>query len=255
MAPGEAERLAWRIEEAELNAFPPIRQAIVGGWALRFSERGPRRAASSASPLAADCRDDDKFIADVEDLYRRRHSAPLFRLPFFVLADFDERLAARGYTAEGESCVILGRLDALQRQDDPAVRLLRSPSDRWRDAMAAFQGYTASQARAYQQMLRSIAGPAAFAMLTLEGAPAAMAYGSVHDGVLVYESVVTDPRHRRQGLARRVLSHLAAWGARNGAEIASLQVQADNAAARPLYHAFGLTQEISRYHYRRAPFG
>ncbi|MGH6956765.1 MAG: GNAT family N-acetyltransferase [Caulobacteraceae bacterium] len=241
------------MEEAELNAFPPLREAILGGWTLRFSEGAPRRAASSASPLSATCRADEGFLDCAEALYRRRGSTPLFRVPTLMPDGIDTRLEARGYTAEGESCVIFAPLHTLPQQKDAAVRLSPSPSSRWRDAMAAFQGYGRSEARLYQRMLRSIAGPCAFAMLSLDGKAAAMAYGSVHDGVLVYESVVTDPARRRQGLARRVLAHLAAWGARNGAEIASLQVQADNAPARALYHAFGLTQEASRYHYRRAP--
>lgn len=253
MAPGDAERIAWRIEEAELNAFPPLREAIVGGWSLRFSEGGPRRAANSASPLSAACRDDDGFIDCAERLYRRRGLTPLFRIPTVIPAGFGRRLEARGYRAEGESCVIFAPIGALARDEDRQVRLLTSPTDRWREAMAALQGFTPVEARIYQRMLRAIAGPAAFAALAIEGMPAAMAYGALHDGVLVYESVVTAGRFRRQGLARRVLSRLAAWGERHGAEIASLQVQADNTAARTLYQSFGLTQEISRYHYLRAP--
>src|SRR5262249_17503875 len=67
-----------------------------------------------------------------------------------------------------------------------------------------------------------------------------------------YESVITDPQHRRQGLSRRIIASLAAWGGDNGAKAASLQVEAANTPARTLYDSFGLKTELYRYHYRRA---
>ena len=75
------EPLAWRVEEAELNALPSVRQLLAGGWALRFSEGGPRRGANSASPLRNDCDGDEAFIDQAAALYRRRGSTPLFRIP------------------------------------------------------------------------------------------------------------------------------------------------------------------------------
>jgi ribosomal protein S18 acetylase RimI-like enzyme len=65
--------------------------------------------------------------------------------------------------------------------------------------------------------------------------------------------VITDRAQRRRGLARRVLATLAAWGRDNGADSACLAVEAANTPARTLYESFGLTTEVSRYHYRRAP--
>ena len=38
------ERLAWRIEEACWNAFPSLRQVLLGNWLMRFSEGLTRRA-------------------------------------------------------------------------------------------------------------------------------------------------------------------------------------------------------------------
>jgi len=71
--------------------------------------------------------------------------------------------------------------------------------------------------------------------------------------MLCFESVVTDERRRRQGLSRRVLAALAEWAARNGATGATLQVEADNTPGRTLYRSIGMTTELHRYHYRRAP--
>jgi len=249
---GAGQDLGWLAEEAELNAYPPVRQALFGGWVLRFSEGGARRGGNSATPIRPDCDDGDDFIAAAEALYRWRGSVPLFRVPTIVTSAIDHRLTARGYTREGESCTIYGPMRGIAAERDPQVRLLPAPTPRWFAAMARLQGHTPVQAAVYRRIVRNIAVPAAFALLAADGEPAALAYAALHRGLLCYESVIADPRRRRQGLARRVIAGLADWGSGLGANAACLQVEASNVPARALYDRFGLTVELSRYHYFRA---
>lgn len=248
-----AARLAWRIEEAELNAYPPVRQVWLGGWLVRFSEGGPRRGGNSASPLSPDCAASDRVIDAIAALYRRRGSTPLFRIPSLIPAEIDARLAARGYSREGESCVLYGEMAALAVEKDAQVRLLPAPDPAWFAAMAELQGRSRSESAVYRRNLAALALPAAFAVLAIDGRAAALAYAAIHDGLLCYQSVVTARDRRRQGLARRIVVSLAAWGREHCAEAACLQVEADNAAARALYAGCGMSREISRYHYRRGP--
>jgi N-acetylglutamate synthase len=42
--------LAWLIEETCFNAFPSLKQIVMRGWLLRFSE-GLSRRGNSANPL------------------------------------------------------------------------------------------------------------------------------------------------------------------------------------------------------------
>jgi GNAT superfamily N-acetyltransferase len=244
-------QLAWRVEAVCFNAFPSLKQAILDGWLLRFSN-GVSRRGNSANPLRADCARTAAVIEQIEALYRRQDQPTIFRVPSFVAA-IDEPLAARGYRSEGETCVLHGAMDAVVAAADPAVELSPQPGNEWLSAMAILQGHTDAQRRVYRDIVQAIALPAAFAGLRIDGHLAALAYGTVGDGLLCYESVVTDPDRRRQGLAWRIIASLAAWGREQGARGVCLQVEASNAPARALYDRFGLTTELYRYHYRRQP--
>lgn len=243
--------LPWRIEETCFNAFPSLRQVRLGDWLMRFSP-GVSRRSNSVNPLRPDCADIAGALATAEALYPAQGLPAIFRVPSIADPALDSMLAARGYTSEGETCVLHGAIGELAAAD-PEVRLLASPVTEWLDAMAALQGFSPAQRSTYRGIVGAIALPARFAMLRADGMPAALAYGAIHDGLLCYESVITDPRLRRQGLARRVIGALAAWAHDAGADAACLQVQADNAPARALYAGFGLTTELYRYHYRREP--
>jgi ribosomal protein S18 acetylase RimI-like enzyme len=139
---------------------------------------------------------------------------------------------------------------AVQERD---VRVLPRATAEWFTAMATLQNHTDAQARTYRRIVGQLAIPAGFAMLADDRDIVSLAYGALHNGLLCYESVVTDRRRRRSGFARRVITGLAAWAKEHGASGACLEVEAGNAAARALYQDIGLTAELYRYHYRREP--
>jgi GNAT superfamily N-acetyltransferase len=246
--------LPWRVEETCFNAFPALRQVLLGDWLLRFAE-GLSRRANSVNPLRPDCRRLDTAIAAAEALYRRQGLPTIFRVPTLAAPALDAALADRGYTREGESCVLYGDIAELAAAADAEVQLLPRAGPDWLAAMGALQRHSAEQRRVYRRVVRAIAVPAAFAGLRVDGRFVALAYGAMHDGLLCYESVITDPARRRRGSARRVVAALAAWARDEGASGACLQVEAGNAPALALYDGFGLKAELHRYHYRRAPDG
>jgi len=244
-------RLAWRAEETRLNAWPALRQVLLDGWVLRFSE-GLTRRANSANPLRGPRETGGGLIAACEALYQRRGLPTIFRLPSIIDPDLDARLEELGYGREGESCVRYGDLTAIDAVSDADVQLLTRPTREWFAAMAGLQNHTPEQRRIYRRILGAIVVPAAFAGLAIDGQFVALAYGTIHDRLLCYESVITDPHRQRRGYARRVVTSLAAWAKDQGAEGACLQVEAQNAAALALYDGVGLKTELHRYHYRRA---
>jgi N-acetylglutamate synthase len=248
---------AWIAEEAAINGYPPLQQVVLGDWLLRFSG-GARRTANSATPLREPQDDLDAVIATAEALYRAQDLPTIFRLPSFLDPAIDAQLAAHGYTAEGESCIIEGPLDRIIAAAEPfgggdAVSLRPRPTDDWFSAIARLQGQQPGFHAFYRQIVGSVALPAAFAELAIDGAPVALAYGIIHRGMLCFESVVTDAQHRRKGYSRRVLAALGSWAKRQGVGMATLQVEASNTPGRTLYNAIGMTTELHRYHYRRAP--
>ena len=247
-----ARDLPWRIEETCFNAFPSLKQVFLGDFLLRFSD-GLSRRANSANPLCADPSGLSSAIDTVEQLYRAQSLPTIFRVPSIADPTLDRELGARGYTGEGESCVLYAPMPELAAAADPGVQLLTTPGPEWLAAMAALQGHTAEQSTIYRRIVGAIAIPSRFALLAIDGAPAALAYGVLHQDLLCYESVITDPQRRRQGLARRIIAALAAWAGEAGADGACLQVEAGNAPARALYDRFGLSTELYRYRYRREP--
>jgi N-acetylglutamate synthase len=250
-------QIAWPTEEAAINGFPPLRQVVFGDWLLRFSS-GVRRTANSATPLREPDGDLDEVIAAAEALYRAQGQPTIFRIPSFLDPAIDGQLAERGYTAEGESCMIEGPLDPIIASTSPfggidAVTLSPKPTAEWLASMARLQSQKPEFHEVYRRIVKSVVLPVAFAELAIDGEPVALAYGIIHRGLLCFESVVTDARHRRKGYSRRVLAALASWAKQNGATMATLQVEASNTPGRTLYHSIGMTTELHRYHYRRQP--
>jgi N-acetylglutamate synthase len=241
--------LEWRVEETCLNAWPALREGLLDGWLLRFS-KGLTRRSNSANPLRPVLHAD---VPACEALYRRSGLPTIFRVLSLTDPSIDVRLAQARYTKEGESCVLYGAIEDIETAHDPGVQLLDRPSPEWFAATAALQNHSREQAVTYQKIVGQLVIPATFAALADEGETVALAYGALHNGLLCYESVISDARRRRRGYGRRIVTALAAWAKEQGAVGACLEVEAANGPAQALYASVGLKRELYRYHYRREP--
>jgi N-acetylglutamate synthase len=244
--------LAWRVEETCLNAWPAVSQVLLGDWLLRFS-RGLSRRANSANPLRAEVCDIGACLAAFESLYRAQQLPAIVRIPSIINASAERRLEQAGYAAEGETLTLYSDIETVVSRKDAGCEVLTTPSAGWLVAMAAMQGRTEAENATYAEIVRSIAIPSGFAMARSDGQITALAYGAIHDDLLCLESVITDQRHRGCGHARRLLATLIGFGAQQGAKGVCVQVLAENAPGRALYHSLGLKEELYRYHYRREP--
>lgn len=249
--------LAWRVEQACLDAWPSLRSAMRGDWLLRFGE-GVSRRANSVNPLhdrvASIAEQLDGFAA----LYHH-HGLPLIvRVPTLIAgtAQVDRELDQHGFTSEGETCTLLREFAGERFADDeaaaPDITIAPRADAEWLAAIARLQAQTPSHASVYARVVEAIALPAGFAALRKDGRIVATAYGVRHGDLLVIESVVVDEALRGQGIGRRLMQALFAWAVGHRAKAACLQVVADNTAGRALYASLGFDHELYRYHYRRA---
>jgi ribosomal protein S18 acetylase RimI-like enzyme len=243
--------LAWRVEQACINAWPAPRQLVQRDWLVRISG-GPTRRTNSVNPLRAERHDPRDIIEAAQALYGAQGQDTLFRLPSFVRGA-DSTLEEMGYAFEGETCTLFADLSQVEPAWDHGVELTTRPTGEWLKAKARMSPLQENEHWIYEAMLGAIVAPRAFAATRVGDAIASVAYGVVVDGLLVVESVVTDAAQRQRGLGRRTVGKLIDWACGQAAEGAALQVVADNAPAHMLYRSIGFTRELYRYHYRREP--
>jgi len=246
----ESDDLAWRAEEACMNAWPSPREVILDGWRLRAAGGAVRRT-NSVNPLRGERGAPHAVIPLAEAVYSSRGQMPLFRVPSLA-AGLDEILEAAGYAAEGHTLTLFADLEAYPTSADGA-EIVAAPSREWLTARRRLNGVDEGEQRIYEAMLESILLPKAFAATRIDGGIAALAYAVVCDGLAVIESVVTDPAWRRRSLGRQTVRALLGWARGRGAAGACLQVVADNVPAVALYRSLGFERELYRYHYRRKP--
>ena len=243
--------LAWRVEEACINAWPSPRQVVQGHWLIRFSGGATRRT-NSVNPLRAERHDPTEIVESAQALYRAQAQPALFRVPS-IARGIDGQLEQMNFTYEGETCTLFADLSGATPTWDHGVDLTTKPTGEWLKAKARLTPLQDNEHWIYEAMLGAIVAPGAFAATRVGLEIVSVAYGVVHDGLLVVESVVTDPAHRQRGLARRTVGKLIDWACGQAASGAALQVVADNDAAILLYRSLGFTRELYRYHYRREP--
>jgi GNAT superfamily N-acetyltransferase len=131
------------------------------------------------------------------------------------------------------------------------VRIAAIPTPHWCDGFAAANQVPGARRAIHDRMLQAIRFPAAFATIERDGAPLGLGLAVAERGMVGLFDIVTAPHARRQGVARRLVEALLAWGRTERATGAYLQVVATNLPAITLYRSMGFA-EAYRYHYRIA---
>jgi ribosomal protein S18 acetylase RimI-like enzyme len=242
--------LAWRVEEACLNAWPSPRQLLVHGYLLRAAGGGSKRQ-NSVNPLRGSGAP-EKAIAAGQALYASLGRRAIFRVPD-IAPQMEPLLAGGDYTVVDETCTLFRDLADLSGSPDPVVRLTPAPDAEWLAVRDAVNRADAAAAQAFRDTVDALILPRAFSAAPAEDRIGAFAFGVLDDDVLVIESVATVERLRGRGLGRRAVSALLHWAKSQGARAACLQVVAANRPARALYRGLGFERELYRYHYRVGP--
>lgn len=241
---------AWHAELACLNAWPALYSVFHDGWVVRFANGFSRRA-NSANPLHAAAELSGATLQYFENLFQLHDLPMIVRVPSLLDPSIDSTLERFGFVADGECHVLFAALGALDVKPDPAVRVITDLDDDWLATLNRMQGRTPDQSETFNDIMASIGLPAGFATLTDKGEVVAAACGVLDGDMMVVESVITDPRRRGTGFARRLSAALMHWARLNEATCVCLQVDAANIGGLSLYRRLGFTTELSRYHYRR----
>jgi len=246
-----ADALAWRVEQACLNAWPALRSVLCGDWLLRFGD-GLSRRTNSVNPLNPRAASLAAELDAFDRLYDAHNLPLIVRVPTLLAPQVARELDQRGFSTEGETCTLVRELGAARVDPDTDVTIAGVATAEWLAAIARLQQQAPPHAAIYARVIDAIALPCGFVSLRRDGVIVAACYGALQGELLVCESVVVDAALRGQGLGRRLMTALFGWAAANGATAVGLQVVADNVPGRALYASLGFDTELYRYHYRRA---
>ncbi len=250
-----------QIETLSANAWPATEVVALDGWRLRYTDGVTKRANSvwpNASPVGglADEPLAEKLAA-VEAFYRARALPARYQIaPVAQPIALDDQLADRGYAAVARTSVqvaavatVLAWTTPLRQQPEFAVEVSERFDEGWFAAYGEFAEEDRAGFATRRTILQRIEPATGFALLQINGQPAAVGLGVVEAGWVGIFCMGTAPAFRRRGAARAILRTLAIWGQLYGAEQVYLQVIDSNRAARPLYERVGFVP-LYHYHYR-----
>nr|WP_157975136.1 GNAT family N-acetyltransferase [Glycomyces dulcitolivorans] len=227
------------LERLLAATWPATETAELGGWLLRAAGGFTNRA-NSVLALTAPEGGTDAAVAAVEAWYEARGLPPKFSLAGPVTRRLEDELAARGWTAEMETVVMVKALKEHAYKGE--VVIADAPSAEF--LKQADRGFPETAERVFGS------GPGrGYAEIRRGGVLVARGRGAIAEDLLAVTNVGTVPELRRQGLGTEILAALEAWGAGNGAARAALQVEADNAPAIAMYRRLGYAERY-RYCYR-----
>ncbi|MBW7886665.1 MAG: GNAT family N-acetyltransferase [Caldilineaceae bacterium] len=245
------------LETLAANAWPAAEVVPLDGWRLRF-HRGVTRRANSVWPnrhengLALV----DK-LSSAEAFYRARGLPATFQIcAAMEPPELDAELDRRGYAIISPTLVqtaeiahMLSRLPPLRTFPAFDVELAEEYNDAWFAIYCAGEGITGHDAQVRREIMQRIALPRGFALLSIDGTPAAAGLGVVENGWMGLFCLVTLQAYRRRGAAQALLRALGIWAQLYAARHVYLQVMEQNIAARALYDRVGF-HTAYRYHYR-----
>lgn len=234
-------------ERAGLLAWPGIEVDWDGAWVRRATNGYTKRANSMQCFDPADDADAAARLDATAAWFTARALPPVIRTTPLEAPALTAALDAAGWQATGHSHLYAMPLSGAE--PDPEGRTMAALDPAFLAAQQHLQAYDDAGIARMRDLLAVMTVPAAGIVLFRDNAPVASGLFAIADGIVITGNVITDPARRRQGLAAAMMRTGLAWAKANGATIAALNVEADNAGARALYAGLGYAHHYD-YHYR-----
>jgi ribosomal protein S18 acetylase RimI-like enzyme len=244
-----------RIEDAGINASAPQQQRWIDGWLVRFSPAKAQRA-RCINALSDGQMTVEQRLAACQTLYDQADLRLLVRItPFSRPADLDALLAAKGFERFGDTQVmLLPSLAGLPQSGlNDGLRFAGVTSEAYAHIVGEFRGSPAAFRVIHAQRLAF--SPVPYSGIVIRDSDdqtlACGQFALEGDRVGLYD-LFTAPHARGRGLARQLCLRLLELAGQRGAEVAYLQVEAQNRSAQSVYRQLGFVDAYA-YHYRACP--
>lgn len=249
MSPIDTQRMH-RIEEAGINASATSRALWYDGWLVRYSA-GKAKRARSIYPLAASALPLDEKLAYLKPFYAQQSLPLMLRVTSLHEASLDLALAERGLLREDDTRVMSGPLELapLLPTLPQGYSLDAVDAIEFAESVGQLRGSPPEQRAAHAKRLAESPMPTIRCVITHEGHPVSAGQCVIEATLVGLYDIVTDEAHRGRGLASLASRWLLAKAHASGARHMYLQVDADNAVARKIYHTLGMEDRYS-YWYR-----
>ncbi|MFZ5352256.1 MAG: GNAT family N-acetyltransferase [Bacillota bacterium] len=237
------------LEELSLNAWAPLQTMMYDGWVLRFAN-GYTKRANSINALYEGKKDTDLKIAQCEKLYYGKNLKSVFKITPEVLPEkLDAVLEGRGYVAVDYTSVQTVSLEAIGGELPAGLKVFDEVNEAWISNFVTLNKVPEKDISTMMAMLHNIVPKKFLVYLEDNGCVAACGLGVLEGRHIGLFDIVTHQEKRRMGYGEKLVKGIMQLGKMHGADIAYLQVVANNNPALELYNKLGF-REAYTYWYR-----
>lgn len=264
------------IEEVSLNAFPAEFVDLYDGWVIRKTPNYPSRRINSVNILTRPSEETLPYkIEHCEAFFKARYSEIAFKMSNLEMhASTDVLLASKGYSKVTPTNVMTLNLNTCVHQNSRSKKvdsrtvdfengdfqfetlsicLDQSLSLQWLESYTKFKHLGEKEYSALQTCLEKIANPVYYLSIQDKDRWVGAGQAVIEEGYVGLFDIAVHEAYRCRGIGRKILEVLIGKAKENGAEIAYLQVVADNEPAKKLYQSLGF-QDLYQYWYRVKSF-